>query len=87
MDILILPIGTFPVQLNVQPKDAKVYSIDAGMLERGMEKEENPETYLRLLSWIKGNSLNTIEHVEVNDRVDLSIFRSFYSTYPNARDG
>ncbi|GFH90225.1 hypothetical protein IMSAGC002_01470 [Lachnospiraceae bacterium] len=76
-----------PVQLNVQPKDAKVYSIDAGMLERGMEKEENPETYLRLLSWIKGNSLNTIEHVEVNDRVDLSIFRSFYSTYPNARDG
>lgn len=76
-----------PVQLNIQSNEAKIYSIDGGALERALENEDAPEAYLRLLAWIKQNSLNTIEHVEVNEKTDLSFFRSFYSASPNIRDG
>lgn len=77
----------WPAQLDIQSKEARIYSVNEGMIERALENEDAPETYLRLLAWIKQNSLNTIEHMEVNEKIDLSFFRSFYSTYPNIRDG
>lgn len=69
----------WPFELDVQPRRANLYNVNASILERMIEKGDNLESYMNALSWLKEKSLNSIEHEEVNEKIDLSFFHAIAS--------